>query len=53
MKNIFSKEFWQFWSRTAPYLALLSILFSFVWLLLNGFENTDNIDEQYCMFSNK
>ena len=47
MTNIFSKEFWQFLSKTAPYLALLSILFSFVWLLINGLRNTDDIDEQY------
>jgi len=47
MTNILSKEFWKFWSMTAPYLAILTILFSFVWLLFNGFDTTDEYEEQY------
>jgi len=47
MINIFSKEFWKFWGRMAPDLAILTILFSLVWLLLNGFDNTNEYEEQY------
>ena len=47
MTNIFSKDFWKFWNGMTPFLAVLSILFSFVWLLLNGFKNTDDTEEQY------
>ena len=47
MKNIFSKEFWKFWSKTAPYVALLSIFFAFVWLFINGYEIIDEVEEHY------
>jgi len=47
MTNIFSKKFWKFLSRITLDLAILSILFLLVWLLLNGFDNTNEYEEQY------
>jgi len=47
MTYFFSKKIWKFWCMTAPYLAILSILFSLVWLLLNGVDNTNECEEQY------
>ena len=47
MTNIFSKKTWKFRSATATSLEILSILFSLVWLLLTGFENPDEYEEQY------
>jgi len=47
MIHLFSKKFRKFWSMTAPYLAILAILFSLVWLLLNGVDHTNEYEEQY------